>query len=99
MEDIPALWRGCNQNQRDVLVVVARQAGATGTEIAAELGIDHASVVNRVCESLHEKGLLERVEDESQPGHPVSNHLTDRGREMLRDVGTVWHEVSVGVAP
>lgn len=97
---IPDAWRSLSALQRDVLIVLAQDGPATGAAVNRALDRDYErrGPVHDTLQKLRAKGYVE-TEPADDPGEAKTNELTDAGRDLLREVGSVWHEVSVAVAP
>ena len=98
---IPDRWRALSALQRDVLVVLAQDAPATGADVNRALGREYAKrgPVHDTLQKLRAKGYVESEADAENPGEAKTNTLTDAGLKLMRDIGTVWHETSISVAP
>lgn len=103
MRSIPTEWRDMTANQRDVLLVLAHEQPTWGGQINRDLGRERSgrSAIHRTLRDHEADGYVtvERVDIGERGGERRQYVLTDDGEALLREVGQLWYETNVEVAP
>lgn len=77
-------WRELNATQRDILVLLAIDGPRSGADCNRALGKDpdNSPVAYVNLDALRDRGYVESRDTDDRR---VANHLTDAGRELVRE--------------
>lgn len=79
-----------------ILRVLGRSSGLSQQDLAKTLRM-HASRLVAIVDDLEEKGLVQRLENESDR-RTYALHLTEKGRETLAQIGSIGREHNEAIA-